>query len=185
MRLYPFILILFLVACNDTTNEEVLEDLVEIEEKEAAEIASEFEDLFISILARADEVNERFMMRLQLLSDSALMSPDFNMGQLIQESELDYIWEDAENDGRVLQGQLVIGVADGIGLDMKMYPDRLIKMEGTAFTTRFGSEDIAGGKGWASTEQTGTQPAIDIENDNTTRPNNAIVHLRLFIAIEE
>lgn len=173
-----------LLACEEEV-EDALEDAVLTEEQEDAKLAAPYEDLFLQTLARADEINERFIMRLQLLTDSAMMSPDFTMDQVIQETEIDYIWGELMSEPDIIQAQLTIGEQGGMGLDMKLFPDRLVRMEGAAFVTRFGSEEIAGGKGWASTEQTGTIPAIDIENDHTDRPNNAIVHLRMFIALPQ
>lgn len=183
-HLYPIILLGLLVACEEPA-ELTVDDLIEAEEEDAATEAQQYEELFVNTLARADEVNERFMMRLMALGDTVAFDETFNMEWVIQETEIDYIWEPALNDPRVIQGQVTIGQADGMGLDMKLYPELLLKMEGTAFTTSFGSETIAGGIGTASSEQTGSVAAIDIENDKTDRPNNGIVHLRLFIATEE
>ena len=147
------------------------------------ELAEIYDTIFLSTLEKADEVNQRFLFRLKALEDSIDISNGVDISLLINESEMDYIWEEIAQRKELIQAHLIMGKEDGFGLTLKFDPNSLIQFSGDDFNTRFESTEITGGYGTAIVNNKEFK-ALDIENFETSRPNEGFVQLRFFINLE-
>lgn len=171
------IFVSFFFSCSPPKEQEI------VVEKSPKELAAVYDTLFLKTLAKADEVNQRFLLRLKALGDTVDLSKGVDMSLLINESEMDYIWGDVAETNEIIQAHLIMGKEEGFGLTLKLDPSFLIAMSGDDFNTRFESTEITGGYGIATINNREFS-ALDIENFETSRPNEGFVQLRFFINLE-